>query len=748
MAEIQPVEDRVTAQEGRSNKLTDDEAKNLKVTASLRDRQLDKLATYLDGKNYGQKVVDTWLRGNADRSLWLERQSRFLEEVDEFVEPIYDSSLEWGSVLHLPTILTACKAYHARMYAALLSIDPPFTVRGRQAAYADRAMLVEQLMRYTLKDWANNHDGVEHEVDRWLWDWITKGCGILKSRWHKRFTRFMDVEVQRIDDVEMETDPATGQKIPVKRVREIEKEVTRTEEVFNGPMLERVPVEDFLIVGGEGDPEKADYTMQQMWFTASELWSLVDQKVFREEEVDLAIKAGKSYPLGTDQTSDIKQRQVENAGFAALNKEHQLDRYRVIEAYCKIDVDGSGIASDIIVWVHYETRKILRATYLRRVMPTGQNPFFKIDFHLRQGVEYGVGLIELLYSLGKELDAIHNMKVDIGILSSMPFGFYRPTASSLKEERMPLEPGALIPVDNPQTDVYFPNLGLRTTFGAQEEQGLQVQIDRLSSMSDLNYGILAGQGAARTATGARAVLGESSNNLNIFIQRMNRGWKRALKYIFSSLQFRLPPGFQFRILGDDGEHYWQTIKSRDEITGLYDFEVEANSANSNKTVLVEQANMVVQMTGNPIDLQLGIVTPLERYEALAFQLRANDIKNIAKFLRKPNKIQHMYTPQEIADRLLAGMDVQLDPTQDLQGFIAYVQEVMDDPQLNGQFSQHQLIVLIAKAKEAQGLQQALKQQQAQTAAANQQQMNANISMNPSNIQPVNVYQQPKPGEGG
>jgi hypothetical protein len=748
MADIQPTSDQELVREGRTKKLQDDESSNLKVTASLRDQQLDKLANLLDEKRMGNKVVQTWYRANADRVVWLERQSRFLEEVDEFIDPIYEQALEWSSVLHLPTILTAVKAYHARMYAALMSVDPPFTMRARQAANADRAMLCEELMRYTLNDWCNENEGIANEVDRWLWDWVGKGCGILKARWHKRFTRFMDVDVKRVDDVEMQIDEDTGEKIPVKVVREIEKEVVRTEEVFNGPMLERVPVEDFIIVGGEGDPEKADYVMQQFWLTASDLYSFADQKIYRADVVDDVIKSGKSYPLGHDQTADIKQRQVENAGFAQLNKEHALDRYRIIEAYCKVDVDGSGIASDIIVWVHYETQKILRATYLRRVMPTGQNPFFKIDFHLRQGVEYGVGLIELLYSLGKELDAIHNMKVDVGIISSMPFGFYRPTASSLKEERMPLEPGALIPVDNPQTDVMFPQLGLRTVFGNQEEQGLQTQIDRLSSMSDLNYGILAGQGAARTATGARAVLGESSNNLNIYIQRMTRGWKRALKYTWSMLQWRLPPGFQFRILGDDGDSYWKTVHSREEIVGMYDFELEANSANSNKQVQVEQANMVVQMTSNPIDLQLGIVTASERYEALAYQLKVNGIRNVAKFLRKPNNANPHYSPIEIADRLLAGMDVVLDPTQDLQGFIALVQHIMEEDDMNGQFDHFQLAILMHKAQEAQGMLAAMKQAQAQAAAAQQQQMNTMASMTPQNMQPVNVYQQPAQGEGG
>ncbi len=746
MSEIQS--DKQTYNEGRTNVLTDNPEQELKVTASLRDQQLDKLANKLDDMNMGNKIVNTWMQANGDRTVWLERQAKFSQEIDEFIEPIYEQALDWASTLHLPTILTVCKTYHARMYAALMSIDPPFTSKARQAANQDRAELVEELLRYTLKDWCNEHDGVDDTVDRWLWDWITKGCGVLKARWHKRFTRFADVDVQMVEDVDMETDPATGQRYPVAKMREIEKEVIRTEEVFNGPMLERVPVEDFIIVGGEGDPQKADYVMHQIWLTASELYSAADQKIFRPDVVDAIIASGKSYLMGQDQTAMIKERQVEQSGMSSLNKEHATDRYRLIEAYIKVDVDGSGIATDVIVWVHGESKKIVRATYLRRVMPTGQIPFFKADFHIRSGVEYGAGLPELLYSLGKEIDAIHNIKIDVGIISSLPFGFYRPTASSLKEERMPMEPGSLIPVDNPQTDVYFPNLGMRTGFGFQEEQALQVQIERLVSISDLQYGIVGGQGAARTATGARALLGESSNNLNIYIQRMGRPWKRALKYIFTMLQYRLPAGFMFRIEGDDGENYWKQVKSREEIAGMYDFEIEANSANSNKTIQIEQANMVMQLTGNPLDLQLGIITPLERYEALANVLKANGIKDVSRYLRKPDGAGHKFTPLEIADRVLAGMSVNLDPTQDLQGFVTLVQEIFDNDELNGQFDHMHLAALGDKAKQAQGLLAAIKQQEAQQMANSQQQLNAQAAGMPANVQPVNVYQQPAQGEGG
>lgn len=739
--------DQETARE-RTNPIEDQESPGLEVTASLRDQQLEDLASKLEDMEMGEKVADLWHRANADRAEWLERQEKFLVEYDEFLKPIYNQPLDWSSNLHLPTILTVCKTYHSRMYSALMDIDPPFSVKARQAANVERAALVSDLIRYTLKDWANDYQGVEETVDRWLWDWITRGVGILKGRWDKKFTRFKDVEITEVQDVVMETDPLTGQQVPRPIIREVEREIDRTEKVCDGPVLERVPVEDVVIVGGEGDPQNADSVHQQIWYTANELWSLADQKRFRKDPVKRAIEAGRDSRTGTDGTGLVKQAQIEQSGMADVEKTYTTDRYHVVESYMKVDLDGSGITTDVIVWVHLNTKEILRATYLRRVSPTGIVPFFKADFHKRHGTEYGAGLVELLYSLGKELDAMHNITIDVGIVSSMPFGFYRPTASSLKDEGFPLEPGTLIPVDNPQTDIYFPNLGVRTSFGMQEQAALQNQIDRLTSISDLNLGLMSSQGAARTATGVRGLLGESSNNLSIYIRRMNRPWARALKHLFSQLQVRLPKGFQFRVLGDDGNAYWSQVKTREDIAGMYDFELEPNSSNSNKMILVEQANMIYQATQNPIDLQLGLVTPAERYEAIANQLKVNGIKDVSKYVRKPEAISIRLSPIEVLNRIAAGIDAKMDPAQDLQGFADLIEHFMSDDMLWGQFNEAQAAAIIAKLKEVMALQAAIQQAQAQAAATEQQMMNSSNTMQPQNVQPMAVQQPAPQGEGG
>src|SRR5689334_19702484 len=103
--------------EKRRNPLVDDPDNKVEVTASLRDRQLDTLTRKLEELGIGEKVVNLWNSASAERQEWLDRQAKFLPEIDEFIDPIYAPALDWSSTIHLPTILTMCKTFHARMFS-------------------------------------------------------------------------------------------------------------------------------------------------------------------------------------------------------------------------------------------------------------------------------------------------------------------------------------------------------------------------------------------------------------------------------------------------------------------------------------------------------------------------------------------------------------------------------------------------------------------------------------------------------
>ncbi len=717
--------DKSVLEDGRKNTLEGDVPK-----VALKDQIPKKLAKKLKEMHISETVTQMWQMGNANRATWLDNQRQLLYEFEEFVSPIYDAPYNWSSTLHLPIAYTLCRTFHSRMNSALMGMDTPFTVNARKEANSDRAPLVQELMSYAIREWSNDHTGIDDAIDRWVWAWVTSGRGVLKYRWETKYSRFIDVvEVPKPGPTKFEVDEQ-GNEVAIPTIRMVEEEQEKVITCFDGPRVEFVQTEDLLIVGGEGDVDRADAVIHMQYLSASELWTLVDKGVFDAEEVEKVIASGPDLQA-SDTTGSIKQERTEIAGQGSLDVSYDLDRYRILEAYIRKDVDGSGINSDLVVWVAPTSRAQLRATYLYRISQSGRRPFAVADFHRRTDTNMPIGLVELTYTLCKEIDAQHNMRVDFGLLSTLPFGFYR-ASSSMAQERIPFEPGALIPLDNPQADVYFPNLGNRTSFGMQEEAALYQQIERMTSVSDLSLGVLGAQGAARTATGARVVAGESNTNLDIYLRRLNRGATKLYQGIFEMLQARLPEGFQFRLLGDDGSNYWGTVRSREEIQGNYDFKLEAASANSNRQVQIDAAQQVYQMTSNPLDIQLGIITPLERFEAIKNYLQAIGVKNYSKFMRKPDGAARRFTPEEIANRILSGVDVKLGPEQDLQGFVEYVQYIFSQDELMGQFNEQQAVALAKKMQEAMQMLQALQEAASQQAVAAQMQNNAAQSQQQSN----------------
>lgn len=705
------------------------------IEEPLAEQSPKKLLKKLENENFGRTVEQLWRQGNGDRSAWLTRQEAFLQQYDEFLDPIVDAPMPWASDLHLPVALTIGKTFHARFYSALMGTEPYCNVKARKAVNEDRTTLVSDLMHYAMKSWANDYNGIEAEIDTFVWNWAMRGIGVLKMSWDKRYSRILDVVKRPRPVIKIVIGPE-GQEVPVETVEFDEVEEEMIIEDCNAPRLRRVAPENLVIIGGGGDIDQADAVLEQVQMTASDLWTLVDQGVFDEDAVKEIIKGG-DQPKAIDQNAGITQMQSDKAGAASLDKSFDLDRYQIIEAYVKKDVDGSGINSDIVTWSDLKSGRLLRATYLHRInKKTKKRPYAKADFYIREGQTYGIGLVELTYSICNEIDSLNNMALDFGLLSTLPFGYYR-AGSNLTQETISVEPGSLIPVEDPQS-IFFPTLGNRATFSMQHLQFLFTIIERLTGISDLNLGVIGAQGATRTASGVRAIMSESNNNLDIFLRRLNRAMRKAFQYTFAMIQEKMPEGFEFRVFGDNGEDYFQVIKSRDEIAGHFDFEFEPNSASSNPSIRMDTASQVVQLTSNPLDIQLGIITPVQRYAALKNYLIAMGVKDYGKFIQKPQNMDRVFTPEEMTNRVLAGIDAPLSPNMDLQGFVSYAQEIIDNDELLGQFNQQQALALAAKQKEAMQMMEALKQMAAQQANSQQMQRNSQQSMEqvPQSVAPA------------
>lgn len=698
------------------------------VAVPLRDRVVKKLYNKLVDLNFGQRITEAWHVESANLAPALERQQVYLKDIDSWAPADAEAPFSGSSNLHLPTAFIVCKTYHARFMQALMGVDPPFSAKARREDGVDTIEVIEDFMRFTLTDWMNFGEGCEEVVDQWLWRWVTTGTGILKHRWHIEYSKYVDVQAQPEAGPPQFSVDESGREVAQPTVVLRDKEVPVVTTKFKGPVVELVDLEDIRMVGGS-NPDTCDIIMQRTWYTASELWQLVDQKMVDEEVVEEIIKAGKQYKTGNDQTS-IKQQRAQIAGKASVDSEVELDRYEILEGIAKVDVDESGITSDVVVWVHSATSKILRASYLQRLIPSGQRPFTIIHFHKRPGEQYGVGLPEIMHPLTVELDAMHNMRIDWGMITNMPFFFYR-ASSSLDPEILRLEPGAGIPVDNPQTDVYFPPIQNKTAFGAQEEQAVQSYIERLTGISDLSLGVMSGtQGATRTASGVRAILGESNSNLDVHLRRMNRGWRKFLKLTYEMLRNRADPALVFSVTGKDGKQVFRQIFNP-QILPDVDFEISSNSANSNKAIQVETAQQLVQITTNPLHIQLGICGPKEAYNALRNYLAAINVPDLHRYIVPPQGPSYLLTPEEEFNRVVRGQDVQVQPQSDHAGFIAFAQQMIDAQEEAATLSDGQIQMLQAQMQRHADMQRALEQQAAQVAAQQQMMLNTQAAGAPA-----------------
>lgn len=695
--------------------------------APLSEQSNQKLLDKLNEDKVGMVITDNWSKESANLGEYLKRQAAQLDLLDNFSNAVGEHNPFGGtSNLHVPMPFTVCKTYHARFMSGLLDIDPPFSVKARREDGTDAIQPIEDLMQFSLFAWANRGDGIDEVLDTWVWNWCTTGTGIIKNRWLVEYEKYIDVEKKYVPAKPLLQEDAQGTLVEVPQWTLEEVEVEKVERTQYCPQFDIVNNEDIVIVNGEGDPDKADMVIHRVYMSASELWTGVDRGIYEEEVVEAIVKGGSSDPLSpSDNGSEIKQLRKIKAG-SSSGASSGRDVYEILEGCIKWDVDNSGIVTELVVLVEKNTSKILRATYLRRVAKDGNRPYAIAHFHRRPGEPFGVGLLEILSPLSKELDLMHNTRIDNVLLQSTPFYLYRRSAG-VDPDNIILEPGAGIPVTNPD-DIVFPSLPNRTQFSAQEENVVYTYVERLTGISDLALGVLSStQGATRTATGARALMGENNTNLSIHLRRLNRGFTRLLQNTWLMLRNKVEPGFSFRVIGDDGRDIFR--KMNDVVMGVdVDFDISANSTNSNKAVQSEVGQFLMSMTQNMLFLQSGLSDPGKMYAAAKHYLNTIGVKDVHRYVNRPVGYEYSPSPQEEFQRIILGIPVNVHPGMDHEKAIAFLgsilksQQELEDPQ--GKLSDEQLGAVQDQMKQHMQMLAAMQQQQAQQMA--QQQMFQNM----------------------
>lgn len=618
----------------------------------------DKLVKWvLDQKTYMEN----------DRQVWMARQRKYLDQWDDYITYPRKGLWEESSNVHLPLTMQMCKALHARCKQALFAVNPPYVISPIEKLDIQRIKTIDIVMKWALANYINYYKGIELVIDDWIWDFVTIGWAVMKRRWDivERKAIVLEEVAQNVPVAEAVDEISAilegGEQEKAEEV--IAKEVEKIIPYFDGPVIQTVPHEDIWFPGRCNDTSDLDEhvaVFHQFKLTESEI--RIRQKIglFEEESAEKVLTKGLREPGTTADTTDRiekKKREDKLQGVQTVDSQVGPKESDFLEGYIRYDLDDDGIDEKLVVVINPDTRELVRWTYLDRITKTGKNPLHKIDLLRRPRRSYSLGMIELLYSINNEIDAMHNMQMDVGTISNVPFFFYRATCG-LKPEKIKIEPGVGYPLDDPQNDINIPRWGNMTYWSATQEQSLTQWAERLTSLTAMNMGMPTPTvGASRTAAGMMALLNEGNLNIDIQLSRLKIGYSELLKGILADLQERLPDSTMVRVLGSMGETLfgpqgqpWIEKVNRTDIAGRVDFILSANSQNSNRELEKTNAIMYSQMLLNPINIQTGIVSPRNIYSIMRNVLEKHGVLNFDDFVTPP---QMAPSPLSLYDEIAA-----------------------------------------------------------------------------------------------
>jgi hypothetical protein len=268
---------------------------------------------------------------------------------------------------------------------------------------------------------------------------------------------------------------------------------------------------------------------------------------------------------------------------------------------------------------------------------------------------FGIGIAELLWSLNNHIDAVHNLKLDNGILASLQFGIYR-SGSTFKPDTFKIRPGDMIPVED-VNDFKFTNIPYLGQFGENEELSLTGYGEKLLAINDINLGNLTGRGVAgalRNATGASFVDRQANIQLHPHLDRIARELKEFLSDLFILCRSRMDEQLFFRVTGEDGKGVFGDVK-REDLRGDFDFTISVDLASSSEAERQQRATLMLQTLLNPTLMQLGLVQPQNLYEVVKEYLIRHQVKSPDTFITKPQGyIGPPLTPEQRIFKLLMG----------------------------------------------------------------------------------------------
>jgi len=380
-----------------------------------------------------------------------------------------------------------------------------------------------------------------------------------------------------------------------------------------------------------------------------------------------------------------------------VNDHKPLTRLMCFDIY---DYDGDGENEDVIWWVIKETKTLLRVRELTQAFPSNppRRPFAEAQF-----LPENVSLPELMEGLHDVSKQVLDMTIDKGSLELTPWGLYRNT-SSIRNETIRYELGALYGVSDPKNDVHFPQMpNSGSNYGFNMLSTLTSLEERLVTQGDLQYGrVPQGKASAlRTVRGMQSVLGQGEGRPERVIRRFFAGLSEIYAQMHELNQAFLPKGKQYRVFGvaRPGDDPYRVLQDpAAEVSGRFTFSFSANAMNTSKQALQDAIGQLMGVLISPLAIQLGVVKPDGAYNMMRDFSKSLG-QDPDKYLSPPSPESNLpkMTAEDVISSIMSGNLPECQPLEPAEQHMATIMEFVKTPEF-GLLTPEQVDILKAYLK--------------------------------------------------
>lgn len=575
-----------------------------------------------------------------DQEEWHQRRQKYMPEFENLLrDNRIDGPWENSADFHVPLTMWMMKQMHARIYAALIGDGYGFSTVPQEKMDIEQVRDVDQTMRWAITSYANEWEGISLDIDDWIWDTCKEGWGVLKVAWDKTYQKIAltQSELERFN-----------RNASIETVLQGMMQLVKT---WDGPRVTTVEHENMLFPGrarNSSDMNKFAFIAELIPFTKEAIEARVADGLWMRKPSNMVLKYNdKKNVTGNRQVDDTARLKDAAQGVKSVDSRAPLSSFPMYECNARVDIDHDSFEEDLVYMYDHRTRRITRIQTLDRLSTSMKRCYHKVDFIRRPRRTRGIGMAELLYSTNREIDAMHNQRIDFGTLASIPTFFFRPL-SGLKSEKIRLSPGQGIPIANPRNDIFIPQFNTNVQFTRNEESMLINYAERMAALPAITGGQSpTPAGPASTATGMTTLIAQTGFDFDVILNRFKVPFERMLKNMHSLMMTRMPEGYRFRVLGSgnqeildaDGNPIIKEGITRQRLYGDFDFRIRANDRSLNREVEKQDALVMINVLFNPVLLQSGLVSPQNIYNIIRNYLSKRGEIDIDSYITSPQQVE-------------------------------------------------------------------------------------------------------------